>query len=292
MKSPRAADRAPEPLLPIDPVAAVAHDGPAGTVARPAPGPAAPRLVIPLRAASPSLAGELARQLAEQIRSERFKPGDRLPTEIELMRQGGVSRTVVREAVAALRAEGLVMTRQGVGAFVTDAPVVNEGFRIDAETVASLRQVLKVMELRIGIEVEAAGLAAGRRNAQQLQAIVSAQKAFRAEIAGGSSAPAADFALHRAIFAATGNEYFGSFLDFLGQIIIPRQSVRFAQGPSDQQSEYLQRVAREHDRVVEAVADGDAEAAREAMRTHLERGRARYARLAADLAADDPAPLA
>ncbi len=255
-----------------------------------AAGGGAPMLVLPPRAAPQSLVAELARQLAEQIRSQRFKPGDRLPTEAELMRQGGVSRTVVREAVAALRAEGLVLTRQGVGAFVADtpAPALN-GFTIDAETVASLRQVLKVMELRIGIEVEAAGLAAARRDATQLQAIVNAQKAFRAEIAGGASAPAADFALHRAIFAATGNEYFGSFLDFLGQIIIPRQLVRFAQGPSEQQAEYLQRVAREHDRVVEAIADGDAEASREAMRTHLERGRSRYARMAAELAADDSA---
>jgi GntR family transcriptional regulator, transcriptional repressor for pyruvate dehydrogenase complex len=257
----------------------------------PAAAGAAPTLLLPPRAAPQSLVADLARQLAEQIRSERFKAGDRLPTEAELMRQGGVSRTVVREAVAALRAEGLVVTRQGVGAFVAEAPTpALAGFTIDAETVATLRQVLKVMELRIGIEVEAAGLAAARRNATQLEAIVNAQKAFRAEIAGGASAPAADFALHRAIFAATGNEYFGSFLDFLGQIIIPRQLVRFAQGPSDQQSEYLQRVAREHDRVVEAIADGDAEAAREAMRTHLERGRSRYARMAAELAADEAEP--
>jgi GntR family transcriptional regulator, transcriptional repressor for pyruvate dehydrogenase complex len=251
-----------------------------------------PTLVLPPRAAPHSLAAELARQLAEQIRSERFKPGDRLPTEAELMRQGGVSRTVVREAVAALRAEGLVLTRQGVGAFVAEAAPVaaGSGFVIDAEALASLRQVLKVMELRIGIEVEAAGLAATRRSAEQMSAIAAAQRAFKAEIAGGASAPAADFALHRAIFAATGNEYFGRFLDFLGQIIIPRQSVRFTQGTMDVQIEYLQRVAREHDRVVEAIGDADAEGAREAMRTHLERGRARYARMATELAADDPPP--
>jgi GntR family transcriptional regulator, transcriptional repressor for pyruvate dehydrogenase complex len=254
------------------------------------PAPDQPTVVLPPRTPPQSLAGELARQLAEQIRSERFKAGDRLPTEAELMRQGGVSRTVVREAVAALRAEGLVITRQGVGAFVSDAPAAQQGFTIDADTVASLRQVLKVMELRIGIEVEAAGLAATRRSAEQLQAISAAQRAFRAEVAGGASAPAADFAFHRAIFAATGNEYFGSFLDFLGQIIIPRQSVRFAHGPTDGQADYLLRVAREHDRVLEAIGDADADAARDAMRTHLERGRGRYARMASEMAADEGEP--
>jgi GntR family transcriptional regulator, transcriptional repressor for pyruvate dehydrogenase complex len=243
-------------------------------------------LLVP-RAAPHNLAEDLARQLATQIRSERFKRGDRLPTEAELMRQGGVSRTVVREAVAALRAEGLVITRQGVGAFVADSSPAITGFTIDAQTLASLRQVLKVLELRIGIEVEAAGLAAQRRNALQLQTIADAQQAFRAEVSGGATAAEADFAFHRAIFSATGNEYFGAFLDFLGQIIIPRQSLRFAQGESAPQADYLQRVAREHDRVLEAIGDADAEASREAMRTHLERGRARYARLAAELAVDD-----
>ena len=61
----------------------------------------------------------LFEQLAEQIKSGRFAPGARLPTEEALTRTARVSRTVVREAVAALRAEGLVVTRQGVGAFVT-----------------------------------------------------------------------------------------------------------------------------------------------------------------------------
>ncbi len=245
-----------------------------------------PLVLVTPRNAPQSLADELTRQLTEQIQGGRLKPGDRLPTEAELMRQGGVSRTVVREAVSALRAQKLVITRQGVGAFVADGASTAQGFIIDTETVASLRQVLKVLELRIGIEVEAAGLAASRRTADQLDAIAIAQKAFRAEISGGASAPAADFNFHRAIFLATGNEYFASFLDFIGQIIIPRQLVRFTQGSVDQQAEYLMRVAKEHDRVLDAIADGDTEAAREEMRTHLERGRGRYARLESEIAAD------
>ncbi|MBV9702238.1 MAG: winged helix-turn-helix transcriptional regulator, partial [Methylobacteriaceae bacterium] len=61
---------------------------------------------------------ELAQRLADEIRSGRLSPGSQLPTEQELSSATGVSRTVVREAVAALRAEGLVVTRQGLGAFV------------------------------------------------------------------------------------------------------------------------------------------------------------------------------
>src|SRR5205823_8824448 len=65
-----------------------------------------------------SLTGELVARLTEDITSGKIAPGSQLPTEQELIAATGVSRTVVREAVAALRAEGLVITRQGVGAFV------------------------------------------------------------------------------------------------------------------------------------------------------------------------------
>ena len=77
-----------------------------------------------------SLTGELVARLTDDITSGKIPPGSQLPTEQELIAATGVSRTVVREAVAALRADGLVVTRQGVGAFVpenarrpvTDAP--------------------------------------------------------------------------------------------------------------------------------------------------------------------------
>ena len=85
------------------------------------------------------------------------------------MRAMGVSRTVVREAVAALRAEGLVTTRQGSGAFVaTDASRVP--FRIDPEGLSSIGDVLEVMELRLAIEIEAAALAAERITPERLAA--------------------------------------------------------------------------------------------------------------------------
>src|SRR5438270_11404721 len=73
-------------------------------------------------AADTKLSRRLFEQLAEQIKGGRLAPGARLPTEQELTRAARVSRTVVREAVAALRAEGLVVTRQGVGAVVSAAP--------------------------------------------------------------------------------------------------------------------------------------------------------------------------
>ena len=109
-----------------------------------------------------SLAQELVTVLTERIRSGQLKRGDKLPTESQIMAEEGVSRTVVREAISRLQAAGQVETRHGIGTFVLDAPSTG-GFRIDPATVVTLREVLAVLELRIALEIESAGLAAQRR---------------------------------------------------------------------------------------------------------------------------------
>ena len=90
-------------------------------------------------AAERKLSRRLFEQLADEIKSGRLAPGARLPTEHALTRAARVSRTVVREAVAALRAEGLVITRQGVGAFVSAEPT-RAPFRIEPERMQSLER--------------------------------------------------------------------------------------------------------------------------------------------------------
>jgi DNA-binding FadR family transcriptional regulator len=109
-----------------------------------------------------SLAQELVTVLSEQIRDGHLKRGDKLPTESAIMDAHGVSRTVVREAISRLQAAGQVETRHGIGTFVLDTPSPS-GFRIDPATVVTLRDVLAILELRISLEVESAGLAAQRR---------------------------------------------------------------------------------------------------------------------------------
>src|SRR5437868_9142871 len=133
------------------------------------------------------LSRRLFEQLAEEIKSGRLAPGERLPTEQEMTRAAKVSRTVVREAVAALRAEGLVITRQGVGAFVSAEPQ-RAPFRIEPERLQSLDDVLNVMELRLGVEIESAGLAAERATKAQVRAIGAALHALDEAIAAERSA--------------------------------------------------------------------------------------------------------
>src|SRR3954464_240352 len=175
-------------------------------------------------AAQRKLSHGLFEQLAEQIKSGRLEPGARLPTEAELTRAARVSRTVVREAVAALRAEGLVVTRQGVGAFVSAMPQ-QAPFRIDPERMQSLDEVLNVMELRLGVEIESAGLAAERASRGQVRAIGAALEAIERASHGGKRAVDEALELHRAIAEATGNPEFPRFLQFIGRHLIPRRIV-------------------------------------------------------------------
>ena len=124
-------------------------------------------------AAPRGLTQQLVTQMTGDITSGRLLPGSRLPTEKEMMSATGVSRTVVREAVACLRADGLVLVRQGVGAFVANN--ARRPFRIELEDLHSLQEVLQVMELRTGVEIEAAGLAAdvvGGLSGRKLQVLI------------------------------------------------------------------------------------------------------------------------
>jgi GntR family transcriptional repressor for pyruvate dehydrogenase complex len=236
---------------------------------------------LSLRPLSPprNLTREAVDRLSAEITSGNMEPGARLPTEQEMMSAMGVSRTVVREAVAALRAEGLIVTRQGVGAFVA-AGVLRRPFRIDPEGLRSLAEVLNVMELRLGVEVESAGLAAERATPAHQRAIADAAKAIDRAIERGESAIDEDYALHMTIAEATGNGHFVRFLEYLGRHIIPRQSIRVQSGRVAGQRGYLEKIQGEHRAIVAAIRNRDPAAARDAMRRHLTSGRERYRKLA------------
>jgi GntR family transcriptional repressor for pyruvate dehydrogenase complex len=242
-----------------------------------------PPPVVKIRPLSPErkLSRGLFEQLSEQIKSGRLAAGARLPTEEELSRAARVSRTVVREAVAALRAEGLVVTRQGVGAFVSAEPQ-RAPFRIEPERMQTLADILNVMELRLGVEIESAGLAAERANRTQVRAIAAALEAIERAAEGGKSAVDEDLAFHRAIAEATGNPEFARFLQFIGRHLIPRRTVSGLPMRMGGERAYLALIQEEHRRIYQAIESRDARAARDAMRRHLTRSLERYRKLAAE----------
>src|SRR5262249_15115774 len=205
---------------------------------------------------SRNLTDEVAARITAEILSGRLPPGARLPTEQAMVAATGVSRTVIREAVAALRAEGLVVTRQGAGAFVAE-DATRRPFRLAVAGVPTIAEVLAIMELRAGIETEAAGLAAARAGAAEREEIAAALAALDEAIAGGEWAIEADFAFHRAIAAATGNGQFAGFLEYLGRFLIPRRSVRGAAEAAGRRQAYLALIQEEHRAISQAISEGD-----------------------------------
>ena len=210
--------------------------------------------------------------LRDEIRSGTHRIGSRLPTERELIARFGASRVAVREALAALRSVGLVASRQGSGVYVAADGGDGEGVVLTATTHA---EILDCLELRLAIEVEAAGLAATRRSMSQLDRMTEclAQMKARVDAAQASSEP--DWAFHLEIAKATGNEYYGRFMAGLGPGAIPRSQLQKG-AMSSAQSEREVSLLEEHLAVLRAIASQDSEAARVAMRVHLGNAIARY----------------
>lgn len=243
------------------------------------------RVAITNKAAAPlrrgrNLALELVQSIGDRIRDGRLATGDKLPTEAAIMAEYGVSRTVVREALSKLQAGGQVMTRHGIGTFVV-SPGEAAPFRITAEQLATLQDVIAMLELRIGLETEAAALAAQRRTEQSLAAMRAALDEFAAAVASGHDAVAPDFRFHLEIARATQNPHFAELVATLGASMIPRARLDAPVPLTDERREFLRRVHGEHENIYDAIAAGDGDAARAAMRTHLANSRERRRREAA-----------
>ena len=206
-----------------------------------------------------------------------MKPGEKLPTESELVRGFGVSRTVVREAISRMQAAGLVDTQHGVGTFVL-APKPDTGFYIAATDVATAMDVLAVLELRISLETEAAGLAAARRTPLDLNEMRKALDAFEAAVRTAGDTVTPDIQFHLQIARATGNRYFVDVMSQLGNTLLPRARINAASLSQPEQEAYLLRVNQEHEQIFDAVSRSDVEGARAAMRLHLGNGRERQRR--------------
>ena len=228
-----------------------------------------------------NLALDIVDVMVERVRNGTLVVGAKLPTEAAIMEEFGVSRTVVREALSKLQASGVVQTRHGVGTFVMGLGDAS-AFRIGPDQLATLRDVIAVLELRIGLETESAGLAAVRRTDENLRVMRQALDDFAAAVTAGLDAVMADFTFHSEIARATQNPHFTELVGALGMTAIPRARPLDPTNPDDaERLSYLRRVNGEHESIFDAIAAQDPEAARAAMRTHLANSRERRRRAAA-----------
>ena len=229
-------------------------------------GPAEPRQ---------KLSARIATALRTRLLAGEIPPGKKLPTENELTKQFGVSRTVVREAIATLAADGLVQARQGAGVFVVDHPAPTFG-TLAAEMGSSASTALNVLEVRLAIEVESAALAAERRSPSQEAVIQEAFFEFERLLRLGQPTGPADFTFHSAIAAATSNPFYVEMLEALDKSAIRSDVASTWTTELVQSQDYQRGLQREHLVILNAISAGDSDAARAAMREHLARSQTRY----------------
>jgi DNA-binding FadR family transcriptional regulator len=220
-----------------------------------------------------NLATDLVTDLSQRILLGKIPPGHKLPSESEIVREHGVSRTVVREAISKLQASGLVETRHGVGTFVLERSD-QTGLRLKVETAASVRDII---ELRIGLETQAVALAALRRTDEQLAAMRKALDDYQDLLAKEDSCVEADKRFHMLIAEATGNPYFTEIMQHLGSAIIPRSRIAFSERAGANLAHHGYLANLEHEALLSAIRRKDPDAARAAMWTHLSNSRERLA---------------
>ncbi|KLU09946.1 FadR/GntR family transcriptional regulator [Kocuria sp. SM24M-10] len=212
---------------------------------------------------SRNLTTALVDDLRARIVDGRIAPGERLPSESSLIAEHGVSRTVVREAVARLQAEGLVHTRRGSGSFALTPPAAPAGV---GRPVRTLRDRRSLLAFRTGVESEAAALAATARDEQQLARMEQELLLTEQDADHPAAALEHDFEFHRTVAEASHNPYYVDALTGLGPAMITMPPRRLdGAGPGGRTT----RVVAEHRAVLDAIRAGDPLAASAAMRLHL-----------------------
>lgn len=208
-----------------------------------------------------SLSTTVISKLRSEIHSGTLPPGTRLPSEAALIERFSVSRTVIRESLGHLRAEGLVRSVRGSGSFVLAQPRV--GMQRQSAPNPPIDQA-SLLEFRIALESEAAALGARRRTAAELATIAEAVASFVAAGADPAGSLKADLEFHRAVAEASHNPYFTVALDDLGPAMITMPDERF-----QAHTDHLRLVNQEHGIVHSCIHAGDSLGAAAAMRTHL-----------------------
>ena len=213
----------------------------------------------------PHLSTLVASSISREIAQGRLKPGDQLPTEQQLAQTFGVSRNVVREAIARLRSEGRIWSQQGRGAFVADQPNTTV-LTIDYEALQQAAAFRSLFELRGILEVQAAALAAQRRTEDDVAAMRNALETMSNAPYGSVMWLQTDLEFHKTVAAATGNAYMVQFLMFVSERV--RDSI-LASGNQQKSEELASVTLGEHQRILDAIEARDAEGAEGAMRAHL-----------------------
>ncbi|CAN5617963.1 FadR/GntR family transcriptional regulator [soil metagenome] len=217
---------------------------------------------------TPKLVDAVAQEVSDWIVSRELKPGEGLPSEQELVASFGVARSVVREALVRLEALGIIEIHQGKGAFVSALPLallLTQIRRLGQRPEAFLPDIWELREI---VESAIEELAARRRSESDLENLEAAAQGMDEAIAGGELGDKEDALFHTCLTHAAHNAALGQVMTGVATLMDAsrRRSLERPGRPETSNAE--------HRLVLEAVRRRDPTAAKEAMRVHLENGRA------------------
>ena len=218
-----------------------------------------------------TLADRVYEQLLEMIVQGKFRVGEKLPTEHSLSEQMQVSRPILRQALKQLRSDDVIVSRQGSGSFVKRRP---EEAILDFAPIGSIADIQRTFEFRAAIEGEAAYLCAQRRTDAEMAQIQAALLELDRCIKHNELGTDADAVFHEAICRASHNHYFAAARNSMKMNILT--GINLTRNLSlIKPQERLEMVQQEHRVIVKAIEEQNAEAARSAMRTHIDNARRR-----------------
>lgn len=215
---------------------------------------------------TPSLPDRVAEVLSREIADGALAPGSRLPVEAELAARFGVSRPVIREALAQLKYEGLLDSRQGRGVTVV-GPAGRRSYRLEAAHLLGPEEQAQLYELRTVLETEAAALAARRRRPKDLKALAACLRAMRRAVEEGQVGSAPDAEFHCLLAEASGNRHLSDLSRFLYDRLA--EVIKRARQSSLRTPGLSNLVQQEHEAIHQAIVARDPQAARQAALDHL-----------------------
>lgn len=221
--------------------------------------------------ATQSLSQRVYDAILDRIVRQEFPEAGRLPSETALARSFGVSRPVVREALARLRDDGIVTSRKGSGSYV-QSRVGNA--RADIPPIDGINQVLKCHEFRAELEPIAAAVAARNPDRTAIDGIRHALAGIQSETGVPHADASADFAFHLAVARASGNPYYDFVLSSIRDHLVFAMTLGRQLGIRDPRAR-MERRRIEHREIYAAILQGDAELAAQLMRQHITESRRR-----------------
>jgi GntR family transcriptional repressor for pyruvate dehydrogenase complex len=212
-----------------------------------------------------TLADQVVGRIRDLIDRGPLQPGNRLPGEMDLVRQLQVSRPVLREALGRLAASGLIQIQRGRGIFVADRDsLAGCAQLLQSALTISPRELLKYAEVRWGIECYAARRAAEIATAEELAELEQLLDEIDRPGREYLETIRLDFQFHRKLIDITRNEVMQNLMEVIHQFVIAG-ILQTTPKPRDRTwSRPL------HQAIVDAIRSADPDAAEAAMRVHME----------------------